>query len=38
MDTEYVVQLHNGILFSYCEEGHHEFFRLMDGARKYHPD
>ena len=25
MDTENVVHLHNGILFSYQEQGHHEF-------------
>jgi hypothetical protein len=38
MDKENVVHLHNGILFSYLKQGHHEFCRQMDGTRKYHPE
>ena len=33
-----VVHLHNGILFSYSIWGHREFFRQVDGARRYHPE
>jgi hypothetical protein len=36
MDTENVVHLHNGILFSYYELGHHEFYRKMNGTRGHH--
>jgi hypothetical protein len=38
MDTENVVHLHNGILFSYWEWGHREFCRQMNRTRKYHPE
>jgi hypothetical protein len=38
MDTKNVVHLHNGILFRYSKQGHHEFCRQMDGTRKYHPE
>jgi hypothetical protein len=38
MDTDNVVHLHNGILLSYLEWGHPEFFRQIDGTRKYHPE
>jgi hypothetical protein len=38
MDTESVVHLHNRMLFSYQKQGHHEFYREMDGIRKYHPE
>jgi hypothetical protein len=35
MDTN--VSFTHGILFSYYERGHSEFYRQMDGTRKYHP-
>jgi len=38
IDTENVVHLHNGILHSYKEWGHYEFFRQMGGTTKYHPE
>jgi hypothetical protein len=38
MDTENIVHLYNGILFSDYEQGHHEFCRKMGGTRKYHPE
>jgi hypothetical protein len=41
MDTENVVHLHNGILFSYLKKKkkrHHDFCRQMDGPTKYHPE
>jgi hypothetical protein len=31
MHKENIVYLHNGILFGYEKERHHEFFRQMDG-------
>jgi hypothetical protein len=34
MDTENVVPLYSGILFSYKEAGRHEFCREMDGTRQ----
>jgi hypothetical protein len=38
MDTENMVPLHNGILISYYKQGHHEYSRQMDRARKYYPE
>jgi len=38
MDTENVVQLHNGILVSYQKECLYEIHRVMVGAGKYHPE
>ena len=33
-----MVDLHNGILFSSSKQEHHEFYRVMDRTRKYHPE
>jgi hypothetical protein len=38
IDRENVVHLHYGVLLSYLNQGHHEFFRQMDGIRKYHSE
>jgi len=38
MDTEYVVHLHNGILFCYQKQWLFEIHRQMDGTVKYHPE
>jgi hypothetical protein len=38
MNTENVVHVHNGRVFSYEKWGHHEFYRQMGGTRKYHPE
>jgi hypothetical protein len=35
MDTENVVHLQNGILFSHLKQGDHEFYSQMNGTRKY---
>jgi hypothetical protein len=37
-DKENGVHLHNGILFSYENQGHYEFYRQIDGTRNYHPE
>jgi hypothetical protein len=38
IDTENVVHLHNEITFIYFEQGHHDFYRQLDGTRKHHPE
>ena len=37
MNREYVVYIHNGILFHYYKWWHQEFCKQMDGTKKYHP-
>jgi hypothetical protein len=36
MYTETVFHLHNGIIFIYYKQRHHEFCRQIDGTRTYH--
>jgi hypothetical protein len=38
MDTENLVRLNNGILLSYSEHWHPEFYRQVNGTRKYQPE
>jgi len=38
MDTENMLYLHSGVLFSYQKQWLHEIHWQMDGTRKYHPE